>query len=84
MGDALMTCEGAPGSNGSIAVAGSYAAPPGPDWGWRIEIGPEREGGLSLRMFNVTPEGREDLAVEAHYLRSGSARPRSPRARAAS
>jgi hypothetical protein len=53
-----------------LSVRGSYAAPPGPDWGWRIEITPD---GRTLRivMFNIWPDGsREDLAAEASYTRA--------------
>ena len=35
-----MACEGAVEPDWAIAVHGSYAAPPGPDWGWRIFIRP--------------------------------------------
>lgn len=68
MGRQVMVCSGK-GSDGKLAVTGSYAAPPGPDWGWRIEITPEGEGGLVMVMYNIWPEGREDLAVESRYLR---------------
>jgi hypothetical protein len=67
MGRQVMACSGT-GGDGRLAVTGSYAAPPGPDWGWRIEITPEGEG-LVLVMYNIWPEGREDLAVEARYGR---------------
>jgi hypothetical protein len=53
----------------SIAV-GSYAAPPGPDWGWRIEIAAEQCKALRLVMFNIWPDGKEELAVEAAYVRT--------------
>jgi hypothetical protein len=53
-------------------VRGKYAAPPDPDWGWRIDVQP---GGRTLRvvMHNVWPEaqgGKEELAVEAVYTRA--------------
>jgi len=44
----------------------SFAAPPGPDWGWRIEITPDPGGLAAHVMFDLWPEGgREDLAAEA-------------------
>lgn len=41
MSDKIMLCEGAAQADGSIQVQGSYAVPPGPDWGWRISLLPE-------------------------------------------
>jgi hypothetical protein len=67
MGLKGLACVGTAGG-GTIAVRGSYAAPPGPDWGWRIEITP----GESLRIThtNIDADGTEDLAVEGVYSRS--------------
>jgi hypothetical protein len=69
MSSQVMACTGESPSGPAITVRGSYAAPPGPDWGWRIEITP---GGDELRlvMFNIWPEGKEELAVEASYRRA--------------
>src|SRR5687767_3805446 len=67
MGHAAMICLGPEPENGTFLLAGSYAAPPGPDWGWKIEItaGPGVDA-LRIEMHNVWPEGkREDPAVEA-------------------
>jgi hypothetical protein len=64
-----MTCQGASEENHSMSVKGSYAAPPGPDWGWRIVIHSPDEQNLHMVMYNSTPEGQEDLAVEAKYTR---------------
>jgi len=47
---------------GQIALLGSYSGM-GKDWGWRIEIGPEGEQ-LVMRMYNITPKGKERPAVE--------------------
>lgn len=55
---------------GSVDVSGSYAAPPGPDWGWRTTLGPGPDGTLRMFMYNGTPDGEEYLAVEALYARS--------------
>ena len=73
MSDAVMACEGAVEPDGTIAVRGSYAAPPGPDWGWRIAIRPADGSELHVIMHNVTPDGQEALAVEAAYARAASA-----------
>jgi hypothetical protein len=68
MGDKGMTCRGSVGPHGLISLIGSYAAPPGPDWGWRIVITPAGQS-LSIVMYNITPEGVEELAVEAEHRR---------------
>ena len=65
MGDKAMACEGDDGGN--VSVRGSYAAPPGPDWGWRITLTPAAGSSFGLVMHNITPDGDEELAVEARY-----------------
>jgi Protein of unknown function (DUF1579) len=68
MGHSLMDCTG--GSAGSyLSVRGSYPAPPGPDWGWRIDLGPQDDSIFRLVMYNVSPQGEEELAVDATYTR---------------
>lgn len=69
MSNKFMVCEGK-ARGGSVDVSGSYAAPPGPDWGWRTTLGPGPDGTLRMVMYNVTPDGEEYLAVEADYTRS--------------
>jgi hypothetical protein len=54
-----------------LTVRGTYPAPPGPDWGWRIDLTPTAAG-LRLVMHNVWPAeqgGKEEVAVEAEYRR---------------
>ena len=53
----------------ALSLLGSYAAPPGPDWGWRIVLEPLSET-LQLRMDNITPDGEDLPAVEATYRRT--------------
>jgi hypothetical protein len=57
--------------DGRVNLLGNYPAPPGPDWGWRIEITPgvisQRE--FSFRMFNIEPQGPEQIAVDTTYRR---------------
>lgn len=65
----VMVCQGTAESNDLISVKGFYAAPPGPDWGWRIMIHSPKEQNLQMVMYNSTPEGQEDLAVEANYTK---------------
>ncbi|HVL80544.1 MAG TPA: DUF1579 family protein [Actinomycetota bacterium] len=59
-GHAIMVLRGGP----DLDATGSYPAPSGPDWGWRIRIGatPDR---LSIEMWNITPDGLQVPAVDA-------------------
>jgi hypothetical protein len=66
----LMMCTVDDSADSVLSVSGSYAAPPGPDWGWRISVQLE-SGSLALRMFNIPPGAEEVPAVEANYTRSG-------------
>lgn len=68
MGDKFMICRGRE-EDRIISLKGSYAAPPGPDWGWRIAIDGRELNALKLLMFNITPEGEEMPAVQADYTR---------------
>ncbi len=54
---------------GTANVRGSYAAPPGPDWSWRIAIRSGSPNELQIVMHNISPEGQEDLAVQIDYTR---------------
>lgn len=69
LGKERMECEGRIVWEGVADGRGRYAAPPGPDRGWRISIEGAGEKGLIMRMFNISPEGNEGLAVEAVYER---------------
>ncbi len=73
MGDRVLSCEGRSPEGGELSVLGHFPAPPGPDWGWRIEVRPD--GGERLRVVHVliSPEGEESPAVEADYVRAGAA-----------
>ena len=57
-------------TDGSAEFSGFYAAPPGPDWGWRIVIRSVSPNELTIVMHNISPEGQEDLAVQIDYARS--------------
>jgi hypothetical protein len=64
----VMAYEGS-AQDGVTNVKGSYSVGDGPDWHWRIHLelaGPE----LRLTMFNISPDGQEDLAVQAVYQRA--------------
>lgn len=65
----VMQCLGAVAGEG-FSVSGHYAAPPGPDWGWRLSVSATPDGGLLFEMHNVPPDGAPELAVRAAYRRS--------------
>lgn len=69
MGDKFMVSEGVQNGNGSISLKGFYAVPDHPDWGWRTVIESENPESFKITMYNVSPEGVEDLAVEASFER---------------
>lgn len=72
MASKAMVCEGSSGlGGGRVELRGTYAAPPGPDWGWRTVLDPGDGNTFRMVMYNVSPDGNEDLAVEAVYRRSG-------------
>ena len=58
-------------ARGSADLRGTYAAPPGPDWGWRTAIRSVSPDQLQVVMHNISPEGQEDLAVQIDYRRAG-------------
>ena len=67
MSDVMMVCEGAVSPEGAVWVRGTYAAPPGPNWGWRITLESQAGNTFRIVMDNISPEGVEMLAVEAVY-----------------
>jgi hypothetical protein len=66
--DVLMLCNGSRDAAGRISIMGYYAVPENPDWGWRTEILPGNDS-FRYAMYNVTPEGSEQLAVETDFER---------------
>lgn len=69
MQDKMMILSGTAQADGSMAVTGSYAAPPGPDWGWRITLQP-LDNQFKLLMHNLMPDGAAMLAVETLFSRA--------------
>lgn len=69
MQDKMMLCVGQVEADGAVWVKGSYAAPPDPDWGWRIALQPISPDQFRLVMHNITPAGEEMKAVEVTYAR---------------
>lgn len=68
-GNRLMTLTGPASGDGNPSVTGNYPAPSGPEWGWRITLEHPSTNAFVMRMFNITPDGTEALAVEASYAR---------------
>lgn len=66
---AFMPLRGVERSPEHRVALGSYAAGSGPPWGWRIAVTAEAADRFVLRMYNLTPDGAELLAVEAVYRR---------------
>ena len=69
-GASFLRLAGIEKSSASVSALGSYAAPPGPAWGWRIAFTAESKDRYAMRMWNITPDGQELLAVEAVYKRN--------------
>ncbi len=65
----LMSCKGNVSEDGRVNLVGHYSVPDHPDWGWRTEIVPEGET-FKYLMFNVSPEGEEEWAVETVFTRA--------------
>ncbi len=68
-GGQFMVFQGEADRDGRVSALTSYPAPPGPDWGWRIELAADTADELLLRMYNIPPGEDEQLAVEARYTR---------------
>jgi len=66
----FLLCPATDDAESLIAGRGSYAAPPGPDWGWRIALQSQGPDDFRIVMHNITPDGQEALAVEAVYTRA--------------
>lgn len=58
-----------PAEDAEVSALGSYAAPPGPDWGWRTLLEHSSDDELRVLMYNIEPDQPEQVAVEAVYRR---------------
>ncbi len=65
----FMVSDGAVDESGSVSVKGYYKVPGHPDWGWRTDIIPADDS-IKIVMYNVSPEGLEDIAVDTEYKRT--------------
>ncbi len=63
----VMFLDGIKEASGAVNILGSFEVPPGPDWGWRIVIQMVSDEALEMKMFNISPEGEEELGVHAKY-----------------
>ena len=68
MSHKFMICDGSVDENGHINMKGFYSVPDNPDWGWRTEVIPGKNSS-QIVMYNVSPEGDEEIAVESSYSR---------------
>jgi hypothetical protein len=65
----VMQLEGVLEDGGAVAVSGSYPAPSGPDWGWRIRLESPTADELLVLMDNVSPDGLAEPAVRIDLRR---------------
>ena len=64
-----MRCAGTLTSE-ALIVETSYSAGDGPDWHWRTEVRTPSGDELLIEMYNITPEGDEQIAVRLRAKRS--------------
>lgn len=67
--DVLMLCNGTIEPDGRISLMGHYSVPDNPDWGWRTELIQSADS-FRYAMYNVSPEGVEEIAVETDFERA--------------
>lgn len=68
-GTSIMSSTG-PVDDGQFNALSSYGdGQGGPPWGWRTQFEQPADDELILRMFNISPQGAETLAVETRYRR---------------
>ena len=68
VGDGWLVFQGTV-EGGVVNVYGQYEVGKGPDWRWRITIDPKDKESFKMLMYNITPWGKEGLAVDAAYTR---------------
>ena len=64
----FMCCRGTIEGD-KISVKANYTQPEYADWAWRTNLEFLTEDSFSFSMFNIEPEGLENLAVEATFAR---------------
>jgi len=58
-------------NNGVISVRGTYEATKKEEWTWRILLDPTGARSFKIAMYNVSPDAKEELAVEIVFRRIG-------------
>ena len=68
---AIMFCTGELIPPNGFWVLGSYADPSGgPDWDWRTELEVTDANHLTMRAYNISPDGSETLAIQTNLTRA--------------
>jgi hypothetical protein len=65
----VLALAGTMEADGRFSALGSYPAPEGPDWGWRIDLSLSGDR-LRMVMYNIEPGAEPELAVEAEYRKA--------------
>jgi hypothetical protein len=65
----FMISDGKAEGPDQVQILSHYAAPPGPDWGWRTHLRSLGNDRFEIAMVNISPEGEEDPAVRMEYRR---------------
>lgn len=73
-GTQIMLSRGVPMATLHAVTASYGSESDGAAWGWRTEVEKSSGDKLLIRMFNITPQGEESLAVEFAYRRVHAAR----------
>ena len=67
--ETFLLSKGSRTASGDITLLGSYPAPTGPDWGWKTIIRALGDDNLEILMYNLSPDGKEEIAVHDTYRR---------------
>lgn len=67
-GSAIMLSRGKVSSTGLVNVLGDYLAGD-QRWGWRTLLSRPSDNELLMEAFNVTPDGKEELAIQSRLQR---------------
>lgn len=65
----FLVSDGKAEGAGAVTVLGAYAAPDGPDWGWRTQLQADGNDRFAIEMVNIAPDGQETPAVRMVFVR---------------